>query len=168
MCHISQYFPIPPIITSHQSSFSNRSSHLFLALLLPHVMVTLLPTIPLHFWLFFSSFFHTLRLQFLHSFLSLLTLLLLIILHFSVTIPPTLPLPFWLFISSSYFLSHLTITLLPTIPLPIRLCFFPLFYTLLLQFVQLFLSLFYSSSPHIFFFLKKNLYYFFYTSLFFI
>ena len=93
LCHISQYFPIPPIITSHQSSFSNRSSHLFLALL-PHLMVTLLPTILLPFWLFFSSFIHTLRLQFLQSFFSLLTLLLLIILHLSVTIPPTLPLPF--------------------------------------------------------------------------
>ena len=70
LCHISQYFPIPPIIASHQSSFYNHSSYLFLALLLPHLTVTLLPTILLPFWLFFSSFIHTLQLQFLQSFFS--------------------------------------------------------------------------------------------------
>jgi hypothetical protein len=113
------------IIASHQSSFSNRSSHLFLALLLPHLMITLLPTILLHFWLFFSSFFHTLRLQFLHSFLSLLTLLLLIILHLSITIPPTVSLPFYSL--SPHLIFYLTLPLL---------------------FFQLFPSLLGSASPH--------------------
>jgi hypothetical protein len=72
LCHINQFFPIPPIITSHQSSFSNHSSHLFfgssssspycysssnysspfLAILLPillYLTITISPIIPLPF-----------------------------------------------------------------------------------------------------------------------
>ena len=71
--HVSHLFPILLIIIIF-----------FLAFLLPHLTVTLLPIISLPFWLFFSSLFHTLLLQFLHLSSPFLTLLLPILFSISL------------------------------------------------------------------------------------
>ncbi len=115
------------LLISHCATLSFYFSVVF-ALLLPHLAVTLLPTIPLPFF----------------------ALLLPIIPHLTVTIPPTIHLPFWLFFSPSslclnlpllffqsfpslfgYFSPHYStpnITIPPTLPLPLWLFFSPSFF----------------------------------------
>ena len=87
--HVSHLFPISPLIcffgssslSSYRYSSSNHSPSSLVLLLpiIPHLTITILPTLPLPFWLFISP----------SSFLSLLTVTLLLILY----------LPFWLFFS---------------------------------------------------------------------
>jgi hypothetical protein len=101
------FFPILPLIVSCQPSFSNPSLIFFFALLFPHLIVTLLPTIPiLFFWLFFSPLYSTpYRYNSSNSSSLFFTLLLPIFFSISpyVILLPTIPLPFWLFFSHYFF-----------------------------------------------------------------
>ena len=108
LCHVSHLFPILPLIIIF-----------ILAFLLPHLTVTFLPIISLPFWLFFSSIFHILLLQFLHSSSPFLTLLLPILFSISLyhNFSSNLSHPFLAFLLP--IIPHLT----KTIPLTLTLHF---------------------------------------------
>jgi hypothetical protein len=118
------FFPIFLLIALYQPSFSNPFPHFFS-------------------FLFCSFSSSPYRYSYSNHSPPFLAFLLSIIPDLTVTIPPTLPLPFYS--SSPHLLFYptlliLTVTFLPTLSLPFWLFFSPLFHTLVLQFLQPFLS----------------------------